>query len=395
MSSSVAVEKNTTDLLFALLRSELSGAELSLQQEGTVDGECLAALYACAKQHDLAHMVGAALEKHGLMSEIDPVAMKFQKQQMTAVYRYQQIQYELGRIAAALSEARIAYLPLKGAVVRDVYPEPWMRTSCDIDVLVHEEDLDRAVEALQKKLNYRVKGSRNFHDISLFSENGTHLELHFNILENMENIDRLLARVWEYAQADGEDGYGYRVSNEYFAFHLLAHMSYHFVTGGCGVRAFIDLWLWRRQVGYDEAAVEALCKECGIDTFARAVRHLSEVWFAEASIDEISLQMQEFILRGGVYGSLENKINVQQTRKGGKLKYLLSRIFGSYEMMQHRYPILRKHRWMMPFCQVHRWFSRLRKGDFRRAAYEVKTNQGMSAEQIERTSLFLEQIGLQ
>ena len=39
-------------------------------------------------------------------------------------------------ICSALNRESIAYIPLKGSVIKDLYPESWMRTSCDIDILV-------------------------------------------------------------------------------------------------------------------------------------------------------------------------------------------------------------------------------------------------------------------
>ncbi|MBO4954226.1 MAG: nucleotidyltransferase family protein, partial [Clostridia bacterium] len=36
----------------------------------------------------------------------------------------------------------IDFMPLKGAVIRQYYPEPWMRTSCDIDIHVKKDRLE-------------------------------------------------------------------------------------------------------------------------------------------------------------------------------------------------------------------------------------------------------------
>ncbi|MDO5139153.1 MAG: nucleotidyltransferase family protein, partial [Oscillospiraceae bacterium] len=33
-------------------------------------------------------------------------------------------------ICSALDNGNIDYVPLKGSVIKDLYPEPWMRTSC-------------------------------------------------------------------------------------------------------------------------------------------------------------------------------------------------------------------------------------------------------------------------
>ena len=115
----------------------------------------LSALYGVSKKHDIAHLVGDALIKNGLIEDGD-LKSQFQNQTLMAVCRYENLNYEFGRICEILEETRIPFIPLKGAVIRQYYPEPWMRTSCDIDILVHEEDLERAVKILKEKAQYET-----------------------------------------------------------------------------------------------------------------------------------------------------------------------------------------------------------------------------------------------
>ena len=116
-------------------------------------------LYRLSKAHDLAHLVGDALIRNRLLSDGE-VKAKFEKQMMTAVYRYERINYELNCLTEALNQAEMPFIPLKGSILRQYYPEPWMRTSCDIDILVREEDIDAATQAIEKKLGYEYE-SRN------------------------------------------------------------------------------------------------------------------------------------------------------------------------------------------------------------------------------------------
>ena len=100
--------------------------------------------------------VAWAAEKHGLLpttetDEQQSYLTKAAKSVVTAQYRFVKQEAELEHIRAVLEREGIAYVPLKGAVMRALYAEPWMRTSCDIDVLVHETDLERAVEAYNKR----------------------------------------------------------------------------------------------------------------------------------------------------------------------------------------------------------------------------------------------------
>lgn len=78
------------------------------------------------------------------------------------------INYSIDIISAALEKAQISYIPLKGAVLRHLYPEKNLRTSCDIDLLVHEEDIDETIEIIENNTGFG-KGKVRYHDISMVS----------------------------------------------------------------------------------------------------------------------------------------------------------------------------------------------------------------------------------
>jgi len=379
--------------LLALLRTGICGTPLAGVSDEPLSTEGLIALYRLSKYHDLAHIVGTVLDENRLLPAEGEVTSAFQKQMMTAVYRSGQMQGALTDICSVLEQAKIPFVPLKGAVIRDYYPAPWMRTSCDVDVLVHEENLEDAIAALER-IGYRVKGPRNYHDLSLFSATGVHLELHFHIRENMESIDRLLGRVWEYAAPIAPDAYQHRLTNEYFMFHMLAHMAYHFMSGGCGIRPVIDLWIWKNKVGYDADVLKEMCRKCELELFFEEAMRLCAVWFDREEGDLLTEQMQAFILRGGVYGSTDNKVTVQHNKSGGRARYILSRIFAPYEMLKYYYPSLQKHKWLLPICQVRRWLRLIWKRSFKRSAIEVSVGQTVSRDRAEATALLLERLGL-
>ena len=111
------------------------------------------------------------------------------------IYSFVARDYAIESIIRLFEEAHVPYVLLKGSVIRDLYPEKWLRTCCDVDILIREEDVDRAVALLEQKTDLRVE-KRNYHDISMMNSQ-IHLELHFSIKENMDNIDGLLSRVWD------------------------------------------------------------------------------------------------------------------------------------------------------------------------------------------------------
>ena len=385
------MENKTENVMFFSIKSLFD--ESSLLSEPLSEEELLA-LYALSKKHDVAHLVGMALKRQGLLPKESEIAKKFQKQQMIAMLRQERLDFELTQIRRVFEDAGIRFLPLKGAVLRSLYPTPWMRTSCDIDVLVDEQHLDACVVLLCEQLGYEAERERNYHDISLYAPSGVHLELHFNILEHMAQLDGELSRVWEFATPIGEGLSEHRLTNEYLLFHTVAHMAYHFCHGGCGIRPLLDLFLVREKLTVDEDVLRAHLSRCSLEDFYESVLALSEVWFGDGEPTALTAAMQEFLLSGGVYGSLENRVSVAQGAQGGKKKYLLRRIFLPYGDLCLQYPVLKKHRILTPICEVRRWFRILFGGRARRSMREIRISTSVSEEKIDRTSELMEKIGL-
>mgnify|MGYP002515716001 FL=1 len=375
-----------------LIASEVCGKAIDRSQDVLAEAE-LAALYRLSKAHDLAHIVGDALMKNDLIPEGE-IRSKFDKQLMMAVYRYERINYELDCLRTVLNEARIPFLPLKGSVIRQYYPEPWMRTSCDIDILVSEEEADRTAQLLVARLGYRKEGLGS-HDISLFSEHGVHLELHYSLIEEnwVGHMASVLQSVWEHAYPVAGTS-EYAMSDEMFYYYHLAHMAKHFVYGGCGIRPFLDLWVLNHRVPFDREKRDRLLEQGSLLTFAARAEALSEVWFGDGAHTDVTRQMQAYLLRGGVYGTTENRVAVQQVKKGGKLRYALSRIWLPYDVLRFQYPSLTGKKVLLPLYEVRRWFKLLFRGGVRRSVNELRLNSATSGEEQTKTKALLGELGI-
>ena len=153
------------DVFFSLLRFAVCGKTVNDDVKNLIDEECLVALYKLAKQHDLAHLIGYALAKNDLFGENSFLKQKFVQQMGTAVYRYEQLNYEYNKIIECLSEHGVKHVALKGSVIRKLYLEPWMRTSCDIDILVQESDLESTTNLLCEHLAYKRERLKTINEL--------------------------------------------------------------------------------------------------------------------------------------------------------------------------------------------------------------------------------------
>lgn len=351
-------------------------------------------LFRVSKAHDIAHLIGFALEENNLLVNKNQITNDFRTASMMAISRYEQLNYELERICKVFEEEKIPFVPLKGAALWDIYPEPWMRTCCDIDILIHEHDLKRAIAELNGKLSYKTDG-RGPHDVGLLSPFGQRLELHYNLVEDyyIGEASRPLENVWEHVIAV-PDSVQYRMPDEIFYYYHIAHMAKHYIGGGCGIRPFIDLWILNHCVPYDEEKRSDFIRENGLSAFERAARNLSDVWFSDGQHDELTEMMQDYVVAGGVYGNAENRVASRRQNKVGKFRYMLSRVFLPYSLLKEQYPILKKCKLLLPIMEVRRWFRLIFKGRVPYAVQEIKASQLLSDEKRLTTGKMMEQLGL-
>ncbi len=351
-------------------------------------------LFNTAKAHDVAHIVGSALINNGLERK-SLIFEQFRSCIYSVMFRYENQSYVFEKVCSVLEKEKIPYIPLKGSVIRYLYPQEWMRTGCDIDILVHERNVESATQAIIKELGYICTG-RGKHDVSILSTENIFIELHFSLLEESKSpsLAGVLDTVWEHASPAEKGKYRYELDDAMFYFYHIAHMAKHFTEGGCGIRPFLDLWFIERSKDYHSKEVNVLLKKAGLTDFAQTVSRLSEVWFSGKEHDEITYLMQEYIFPGGCFGSKETVMLSSQQKSGGKLKYILSRVFVPYDELKGQYPILKKYRFLTPICEICRLFSLLfgKKKKFRK--HYVNKLLNVPDNHIESINLLFESVGL-
>lgn len=378
-------------ILFDAIRAVLKNEKISMDDNRLVTADCLEEALDLANKHDISHFI-----IQGVSKVSDEFLSKTNKQNLLlAVSRYEKGNYELLRICEVFEKNRIAYLPLKGSVLRKYYPEPWMRTNCDIDILVHKDDLSHAVECLVNELEYEVRGQFT-HDASLFSKSNVHIELHFDLMESTISRDSaaILENVWHSSHPKEKYQYCYEMSDDMQYFYHIAHMAKHFENGGCGIRPFIDLWILDNIDGVDYKKRDELLLKGGLLKFANSARKLCRIWFEKEEHDLISKEMENYVLCGGVYGNMKNRIIVNQLKKGGRIKYAMSKIFIPYDIIKYHYPILNKHRWLTPIMEVRRWCKLIFCGHLRRTTNELRCNNNITKTETANMQMFLKNIGL-
>ena len=170
-------------------------------------------------------------------------------------------------VSRTLDNNAIAHAFFKGAHTREtVYKNPAARYSCDIDLLIAEEDKTRVIEILiGEGFAYNAIPENHSHEASLVKK-GINLDLHWHILRPGRIPKSLTTELLE--NRINNNGY-WALGNEENMFILLIHpilTKYLYITHSSLI-LFLDLVLWLRQpINWDE--VYSLLAKTGLRSAA-------------------------------------------------------------------------------------------------------------------------------
>ncbi|MBR3145609.1 MAG: nucleotidyltransferase family protein [Clostridia bacterium] len=339
-------------LLFELIANVIDNRALSEEDiKALKDDDILKKTLKLATFHDLSHLVSKALLDNNIINEKDTELYNSANNNvMLAIYRYEQLAFTTKKVYALLEENNIPYLPMKGEVIREVYPEKWMRNSCDTDIFINKKDIDKAIKLIADNLGGKVSWLGN-HDVPIYFDNDTHIELHFSFDDLKEvcgtNVDDDL----ETCFIASENGKKLIMPEELFYFHHIAHMVKHIKYGGCGIRPFLDLYLLLKSgIKKDRKLLE----KYSLLTFADYAEKVSLSWFGDKPIDDSLKPFTIFIIRGGAYGV---DINSPRSRDNLISKDTAKRIILPYNELKYIYKPLAKHKVLYPVFSVVRIFN--------------------------------------
>jgi len=159
------------------------------------------------------------------------------------------------QVLAALKNQRIQVIGLKGLyLLENVYQDIGARAMNDLDILVHREDIPRALETLQN-LSYQVStffdSSAPNRDVKhvppLNLADGTIIEVHWTLLEEEEPFNIAVEGMWQRARtAYFAESEAYALSDEDLLLHLCIHAAYqHYLK--LGLRGMLDIALVLKQ----------------------------------------------------------------------------------------------------------------------------------------------------
>ncbi len=340
-----------------LLSSVLNGTEPTLMPEGMT----LGGLYAYQKEQDVTNMAYVALKKTDFSAE---ELNNFQDDYKLNMLR--EARFELGgqMVFDALEKEGIQFLPLKGAILKNYYPNPALRTFTDIDIYVGTE-LDRAEQVLFK-LGYEKKTDFETNDIGYVKKPSLHIELHKDLFPDDYDFSGYFDEPYKHTELKDGCEYYHLYKTDDFFIHVLCHLYKHFTFGGCGLRQYLDIYVMTQKMKLDFEYIRSELRSFGMEGFLDTTLRLNRFFFDGEKPDDELIEIAEFVFNNSTFGNADNRLVLDYDKGHGEkrtlwrnIMYFMERWQLNYSQMKKRYKILKYLPFLLPFCWIHRLFAAL------------------------------------
>lgn len=287
--------------------------------------------------------------KNGSINAPEAVEASLKKVYMTNLVRDAAQAEERELIRKRFTEENIDFMFLKGSHLKELYPVPEIRYMVDMDILVHEKDLEKGQKIMLAHGFSQYKD--NGKDIIFTKKPCLTLELHQMLFPEDYFMHNYFSKVWEKAEKCDEREYKMSYNDLYV--YTLAHLAEHYLEAGSCFRPMMDLFLMEKEIGeqLDFAYINSQFKEIGIDSFAEKIRKLYDCMFGDGEYDDDLKVMENYIVLGPPVNNAEAAASAAATKKS-KVQKMLEAAFPNYKHMKTRYPVLKKLPFLLPIFWI-------------------------------------------
>lgn len=301
-------------------------------------------------------------------------------------------EHEVKGLSEDFTKAEIEHCFLKGLKVSSLYDIPEMRFMLDIDIFINSEKYEQAIEVMKNR-GYEV-GCADEKDCSLSKKPFLNVDLHQELkydydlgYEFYEKVNERLVSI--------PDSFEKLMSNEELYVYLLSHTAHHFATAGTGIKSVIDHYYILKNLlpKCDGQLLSEYLNKSGLKGFDETFTKLTKFWFMNGESDETIKEMSDYIILSGAYGTDINfYVNSVLRISDNKKSYFLERLFPKREWLSYRYPILKKHKILLPVFWGVRIVSTV--FDFDRIKNEATGVANIEDDIKEKQEKFLKNVGL-
>ena len=273
-------------------------------------------------------------------------------------------------IKAVFNTHQIKHVLLKGSYYKTLYPESYMRSMGDIDILIEKDNLERADIQL-KSIGFKLT-SKGHYDYHYTHDNGLWLELHYHLIDyNNEHYIDYFNHPFDNVYQVTDDTYQF--NPVYELMYYLFHTNKHFKSSGVGLRTILDLSIWmnHHHSTLDIDALKQALKMTQFDQLFKNLMILTQRYFDTkpptafnkdtVMSNDLFNTLTDYIVTSGVHGNgmhfnyFLGRLSLSKNKK----TFLLTIIFPPLNAMRILYPILHKHPYLLPITWCMRIGSRL------------------------------------
>ena len=289
-------------------------------------------LYRLAKFHTVRGAVCIALKRAGVQDK------QFDQAYKKAVRKNIYLDMERSAILSDFEKQGIWYMPLKGSVLKDLYPENGMREMSDNDVLFDADKQEQSREIMLLHGYTAEHYGVGNHDVYM-KPPVLNFELHTALFgsAHAEPLYRYYADAKRLLIKDNDNEYGYHFSDEDFYVFMTAHEWKHFNGSGTGIRSLLDCYVYCKVNGdaLDWKYITEQCKQLEIADFEQERRQLALKAFSSDTLPDLTESEQELLmyyLTSGTYGTFDNAVR-KKLKDQTKLAFWVNNIFISRNQM--------------------------------------------------------------
>ena len=304
-------------------------------------------LYRLAKFHTVRGAVCIALKRAGVQDK------QFDQAYKKAVRKNIYLDMERTAILSDFEQQGIWYMPLKGSVLKDLYPENGMREMADNDVLF---DADKQVQSKEIMLSHDYTAEHygvGIHDVYM-KPPVLNFELHTSLFgsAHAEPHYKYYADTRRLLRKDDGNSYGYHLSDEDFYVYMTAHEWKHYNGSGTGIRSLLDCYVYCKIKGesLDWKYITEQCRQLEIADFEKERRILAVKVFSSETLPDLTESEQEMLmsyLTAGTYGTVDNAIK-KKLKDQSKLSFWVHSIFIPRKQMAASVPFTAKSPLLYP-----------------------------------------------
>ncbi len=366
-------EKTLCDLLY-LCNCSLHEAAPEIEIVSKMD---LPTVRRIAEQHKIAALVGMGIQNmHSDPSTIigESEWDSWNELINRSVRRTMLFDEERSEICAWFEEQGIWYLPLKGILIKEMYPAYGMREYADNDILV-DPAYSTTIKTFMTKRGYEYKTSRNGVHDDYLKEPFFHFEIHHKLFTEI-TMQGILGRYYKnvFKQLISKNGtYEMAFSDNDAYVYIICHDYRHYRSSGTGLRTVTDAFILNQYYKYrDRKYCEEELRKNEADLFEKELMRTAGVLFDSVHYPEMKDLTEEqqkmllYMAESKAYGTIELRLKNEMRRivgndkgKNAKLTYLWHRIFPDLDYMSSMYKSLKKYPWLLPLFHLVRLFDRV------------------------------------